>query len=292
MGVGAIFISTLAASKLPPPNNPPQTKLDILTLSIQPITYFVVLSSILVHGLTIGFFSLGRRVHSRVQSISRTFTQASVGGDEPSWMSRVKRVAAGEDIVINRDDDDEKVDLEKGQREKGDLKDTGKLAMFAVPTSSSKTASTSSDGKDEKEEKVERTEREMESDDHPPENILSEDPKERDSHEDGIKRVDTHYSTPPKIDLLGNKDDHHVSFFFPFFVVWVLIRWCDRLSLITKRTTTCTFTTSIPHRTQSPSPKSIRRNLSSQSLIPRSPPSSKPTRIRRASQRSRRSRAG
>ena len=151
-----------------------------------------------------------------------------MGGDEPSWMSRVKRVAAGEDIVINRDDDsDEKIDLEKGD----EARDTGRLAMFAVPTSSSKTASTSTEGKDEKgstdgkdekgstdrnekggkDEGVKRTERQMESDDHPPLNILSEDPREHDSHEDGIKRKDTHYSAP-HIDLLGNEDDHHVNF--------------------------------------------------------------------------------
>ena len=135
------------------------------------------------------------------------------GGDEPSWMSRVKRVAAGEDIVINRDDDDEKVDLEKGNSL--DEKDTGRLAMFAVPTSSSKTASSSTEGKDDK---FERTEKQRESDDHPPKNILSEKKEEHDSHEDGIVRKDTHY-TAPHIDLLGNEDDHHVSFSFSFFVI-------------------------------------------------------------------------
>jgi len=134
MGVGAIFISTLAATKLPTPSIPPENAIDVLALSVQPITYFIVLSSILIHGLTISFFSLGRRVHSRVASMSRTFTNASsmsrngggrggvlgsakrafgkaagtnakVDRPEPSWMSRVKMARNAEDIVVNRDDD-------------------------------------------------------------------------------------------------------------------------------------------------------------------------------------------
>ncbi|BGO95795.1 hypothetical protein NBRC10512_001633 [Rhodotorula toruloides] len=126
MGVGAIFISTLAASKLPTPHIPPENSVERLSLMIVPVTYCIVLCSILVHGLTISFFTLGRRVHSRVASFSRTLTAQSFfsgfgrtfsfgnnGGrnareaEEPSWMSRVKRATRAEDIVINRDDDDE-----------------------------------------------------------------------------------------------------------------------------------------------------------------------------------------
>ncbi|BGP27801.1 hypothetical protein JCM10295v2_006778 [Rhodotorula toruloides] len=127
MGVGAIFISTLAASKLPTPHIPPENSIERLSLMIVPVTYCIVLCSILVHGLTISFFTLGRRVHSRVASFSRTLTaQSSFSGfgrtfsfgnnnggrnareaEEPSWMSRVKRATRAEDIVINRDDDDE-----------------------------------------------------------------------------------------------------------------------------------------------------------------------------------------
>ncbi|SCZ98440.1 BZ3500_MvSof-1268-A1-R1_Chr3-2g06371 [Microbotryum saponariae] len=127
MGVGAIFISTLAAAKLPTPTVPPENSLDLLALIIQPVTYFIVLSSILIHGLTISFFTLGRRVHSRVASFSRTLTSASrdsrgglsrnapVMAEEPAWMSRVKRAQRGEDIIINRDDDLEPTSMaEKG----------------------------------------------------------------------------------------------------------------------------------------------------------------------------------
>ena len=98
MGVGAIFISTLAVERLPTPHYPPETSLDITALSIQPITYFLVLTSILVHGVSIPFFNLGRRVHS----MSRTWTTGS-GTGEPSWLSRVRKVGDPQEVEINRD---------------------------------------------------------------------------------------------------------------------------------------------------------------------------------------------
>lgn len=48
MGVGAVFISTLALHKLPPPSNPPQSQQDLLALVIPSIVSFVVLSSIII----------------------------------------------------------------------------------------------------------------------------------------------------------------------------------------------------------------------------------------------------
>lgn len=95
IGVGAIFISTLAATKLPTPSIPPENELDVLGLIVQPVTYCLVLCSVLVHGLSIPFFSLGRSMHSRVHSMTRTWTQAS--NQEPSWLSRVKRAG---DVVV------------------------------------------------------------------------------------------------------------------------------------------------------------------------------------------------
>ena len=64
---------------------------DYLALNIQPIVYFVVLSSVIIHGTSIPFFNLGKRVHS----IHRTWTQGS--NAEPSWLSRVKRVGDNDD---------------------------------------------------------------------------------------------------------------------------------------------------------------------------------------------------
>ncbi|POW00113.1 hypothetical protein PSHT_13231 [Puccinia striiformis] len=85
IGVGALFISTLATAKLPTPQNPPQTSLDILALTTQSLIYLLILFSVLIHGLSIPFFTLGKNVHSRVHTMTRTWTQAS--GNEPSWLS-------------------------------------------------------------------------------------------------------------------------------------------------------------------------------------------------------------
>lgn len=48
VGVGAIFIATLALDKLPKPNNPPQNQMDLLALTIEPIIAFMVMCSILI----------------------------------------------------------------------------------------------------------------------------------------------------------------------------------------------------------------------------------------------------
>lgn len=102
MGVGAIFIATLALHRLPTPNVPPENSNDILALTIQPITYFIVLCSVIVHGSSIPFFNLGKRVHS----IHRTWTQGS--NNEPSWLGRVKRL--GDDNNGNHGDTDDAAD--------------------------------------------------------------------------------------------------------------------------------------------------------------------------------------
>ncbi|KAF8336223.1 Cation/H+ exchanger [Amanita rubescens] len=60
MSVGAIFVSTLALHKLPSPKYPPETQQDCLALMLQPIVTFVVLSSIIIHGLSIPLLNLGR----------------------------------------------------------------------------------------------------------------------------------------------------------------------------------------------------------------------------------------
>ncbi|KAF8814876.1 hypothetical protein BYT27DRAFT_6962753 [Phlegmacium glaucopus] len=72
MGVGAVFISTLALHKLPPPSNPPQSQQDILALAIPSIVSFVVLSSIFIHGLSIPLFNLGRCLTATATARSKT----------------------------------------------------------------------------------------------------------------------------------------------------------------------------------------------------------------------------
>jgi hypothetical protein len=48
MGVGALFISTLAISRLPHPQDPPASQMDLLALTLHPIVSFVILGSILI----------------------------------------------------------------------------------------------------------------------------------------------------------------------------------------------------------------------------------------------------
>ncbi|KAF8161053.1 Sodium/hydrogen exchanger [Crassisporium funariophilum] len=56
MGVGAVFISTLAIHRLPHPADPPVSQQDFLTVALHPIVSFVVLSSII----------MGYRSHSSI----------------------------------------------------------------------------------------------------------------------------------------------------------------------------------------------------------------------------------
>ncbi|OSC97225.1 hypothetical protein PYCCODRAFT_1428628 [Trametes coccinea BRFM310] len=108
MGIGAIFISTLAAEQLPVPHDPPQGQEELLSASIQPIVAFMVLCSIAVHGLSIPFFTIGRRVHSVSRTWSRHDTIGTFGSRRgrtilPEWTTQIRHVQPGEEIVINRD---------------------------------------------------------------------------------------------------------------------------------------------------------------------------------------------
>ena len=54
MGVGAVFISTLALSHLPVPHDPPQNQQEMLAAVLQPIVSFIVLGSILIRKFSLG----------------------------------------------------------------------------------------------------------------------------------------------------------------------------------------------------------------------------------------------
>lgn len=88
------------------PHYPPSSQQDVLAIALQPIVSFVVLGSIvtrmsplsvfedacsysyLLDGLSIPFFSVGRR--------TLTFSR-SIVGDQPDWLSWVRRVPPQED---------------------------------------------------------------------------------------------------------------------------------------------------------------------------------------------------
>ncbi|OWZ71203.1 hypothetical protein AYX14_03391 [Cryptococcus neoformans] len=111
MGVGAVFISTLARSSLPEGEPEQNTEaVDRLKDVIMPVTLFLVLSSIVTHGMSIPFFSLGRRVHSITYTRSRNLSM-DTRGDEPAWTTHARRIIPGQEIIVNRDDDDEEGDL-------------------------------------------------------------------------------------------------------------------------------------------------------------------------------------
>jgi len=50
MGVGAVFISTLALSELRVPHDPPQNQEEFLAATLQIIVSFIVLCSIIIRG--------------------------------------------------------------------------------------------------------------------------------------------------------------------------------------------------------------------------------------------------
>nr|XP_019012994.1 Na+/H+ exchanger AnNHA1 [Kwoniella pini CBS 10737]OCF51775.1 Na+/H+ exchanger AnNHA1 [Kwoniella pini CBS 10737] len=122
MGVGAIFISTLARTSIPEGHVDKDTvHVERVREVIGPITAFLVLSSIVTHGLSIPFFSLGRRVHSITYTRSRGLSM-DPNADEPAWTTHARRILPGQQITINRDDDPEEGDL--GVRRRDTLNDT------------------------------------------------------------------------------------------------------------------------------------------------------------------------
>ncbi|CAK7272707.1 Na+/H+ antiporter [Sporothrix epigloea] len=97
IGVGAIFVAIMARaelesdspvplSQLPPPDSPHYT---LLTL-VWPITTFLVVSSIIVHGSSIAVFTLGKRINTL--TITMSYTTAPEEG--PAWMSRLPRISS------------------------------------------------------------------------------------------------------------------------------------------------------------------------------------------------------
>ncbi|WFC99171.1 hypothetical protein MYAM1_001915 [Malassezia yamatoensis] len=96
MGVGAIFMSTYGRLLLlQHVEYPPKTTNDYLAYTIQPVVFFLVLASVLVHGFTVPFFAFGRRAHvnlSRTLSIAPSYAFSI---DEPGWVSSLRRTMTG-----------------------------------------------------------------------------------------------------------------------------------------------------------------------------------------------------
>jgi NhaP-type Na+/H+ or K+/H+ antiporter len=97
IGVGAIFIAILARAELesehgsttplaelPPADFPHDNIIEL----IWPITTFLVITSIVVHGSSIAVFTLGK--HINTLTLTMSYTQANDQG--PSWMERLPRI--------------------------------------------------------------------------------------------------------------------------------------------------------------------------------------------------------
>jgi len=97
IGVGAIFIAILARAELESEHGS-TTPLDVLPPDdfphmniiemIWPITTFLVITSIVVHGSSIAVFTLGK--HINTLTLTMSYTQANEEG--PSWMERLPRI--------------------------------------------------------------------------------------------------------------------------------------------------------------------------------------------------------
>ncbi|KAL2826602.1 alkali metal cation/H+ antiporter Nha1 C terminus-domain-containing protein [Aspergillus cavernicola] len=97
IGVGAIFACILARAELETGSTQPVVEADFprphthnyyVVQIIWPLTTFLVISSILVHGSSIAVFTLGKRINTL--SITLSYTAANEEG--PSWMNRLPRV--------------------------------------------------------------------------------------------------------------------------------------------------------------------------------------------------------
>lgn len=97
IGVGAIFAAILTRAELETDSTQPLSEKELpqpgspdyyIVQLIWPITTFMVISSILVHGSSIAVFTLGKRINTLTVTLS--YTTANEEG--PSWMNRLPRV--------------------------------------------------------------------------------------------------------------------------------------------------------------------------------------------------------
>ena len=110
IGVGAIFAAILARAELETdtttplgvlPTNP-DTENYLVVQIIWPLTTFLVITSILVHGSSIAVFTLGKRINTLTLTMS--YTQANEDG--PSWMNRLPRIQSTSKASMSKSKDD------------------------------------------------------------------------------------------------------------------------------------------------------------------------------------------
>lgn len=97
IGVGAIFVAILARAELETGGTTPLASYPdpgaenyILVALIWPITTFLVISSIIVHGSSIAVFTLGKHINT----LSLTMSYTTAGEDGPGWLNRLPRISS------------------------------------------------------------------------------------------------------------------------------------------------------------------------------------------------------
>lgn len=109
IGVGAIFVAILARAELETGTTTPLADLPApetphyeLIALIWPITTFLVISSIIVHGSSVAVFTLGK--HINTLTLTMSYTQANEDG--PSWMGRLPRISSQSKSMSKASDTD------------------------------------------------------------------------------------------------------------------------------------------------------------------------------------------
>ncbi|KAH7361602.1 Na+/H+ antiporter [Plectosphaerella cucumerina] len=130
IGVGAIFIAILARAELayetavplsePPPTDIPHYDLILL---IWPITTFIVIASIVVHGSSIAVFTLGKRINT----LQLTMSYTTSPDDGPTWMNRLPRLSSQSKSQARSETSD---DLQMPEFPPGTLPPTGIPGQF------------------------------------------------------------------------------------------------------------------------------------------------------------------
>ncbi|KAI9709536.1 MAG: hypothetical protein M1820_003296 [Bogoriella megaspora] len=115
IGVGAIFVAILARAELETETTTPLAvlpepgfeHLNIIEL-IWPITTFLVIVSIIVHGSSIAVFTLGK--HINTLTLTMSYTQANEEG--PTWMDRLPRIQSRSksSMSMRRPDEESSID--------------------------------------------------------------------------------------------------------------------------------------------------------------------------------------
>ena len=135
IGVGAIFAAILARAELETdtttplgvlPTNP-DTENYLVVQIIWPLTTFLVITSILVHGSSIAVFTLGKRINTLTLTMS--YTQANEDG--PSWMNRLPRIQSTSRVSMSKNKDD--MASEESSNEKLPQYAPGTLPPIGVP---------------------------------------------------------------------------------------------------------------------------------------------------------------